>query len=81
MRNFYAIYRKEMRHYFVSPIAYVFIGIVPVSQRVLLQFFSVRGHAAVVCRMEMQSMQFGMPAASGRAGRGDARIFSVCFRR
>ena len=26
MRNLYAIYRKEMGHYFVSPIAYVVIG-------------------------------------------------------
>ena len=26
MRSFYAIYRKEMGHYFVSPIAYVVIA-------------------------------------------------------
>ena len=27
MRNLYAIYRKEMAHYFVSPVAYILIGV------------------------------------------------------
>jgi len=27
MHGLYAIYRKEMGHYFVSPIAYIFIGL------------------------------------------------------
>jgi len=27
MQSLYAIYRKEMGHYFVSPIAYIFIGL------------------------------------------------------
>ncbi len=27
MKGLYAIYRKEMGHYFVSPIAYVVVGV------------------------------------------------------
>ena len=27
MRNLYAIYRKELAHYFVSPVAYILIGV------------------------------------------------------
>ncbi|MGA7915223.1 MAG: ABC transporter permease [Candidatus Acidiferrales bacterium] len=60
MRNFYAIYRKEMGHYFVSPIAYVFIGIFLFLSAFFFNFFL----SAVMqqsMQMEMQSMQFGMP--------------------
>src|ERR1700758_1967949 len=49
MHNFYAIYRKEMGHYFVSPVAYVFIGVF------------LRSGMEQALQMEMQSMQFGMP--------------------
>ena len=27
MKGLYAVYRKEMSHYFVSPIAYIVVGI------------------------------------------------------
>ena len=27
MKGFYAVYRKEMGHYFVSPVAYVIVGV------------------------------------------------------
>ena len=27
MKGFYAIYRKEMGHYFVSPVAYIVVGV------------------------------------------------------
>jgi ABC-2 type transport system permease protein len=60
MRNFYAIYRKEMGHYFVSPIAYVFIGIFLFLSAFFFNFFL----SAVMqqsMQMEMQGMQFGMP--------------------
>ncbi len=60
MHNFYAIYRKEMGHYFVSPIAYVFIGIFLFLSAFFFNFFL----SAVMqqsMQMEMQSMQFGMP--------------------
>ncbi|MFZ0085619.1 MAG: hypothetical protein WAK78_10050, partial [Candidatus Acidiferrales bacterium] len=60
MNNFYAIYRKEMGHYFVSPIAYVFIGVFLFLSAYFFDFFL----SAVMqqsMQMEMQSMQFGMP--------------------
>ena len=60
MRNLYAIYRKEMRHYFVSPIAYVCIGFFLLVSAYFFNFFL----SAVIqqsFQMEMQSMQFGMP--------------------
>ncbi len=27
MKGLYAVYRKEMNHYFVSPVAYVIVGV------------------------------------------------------
>src|SRR5271155_3987984 len=60
MRNLYAIYRKEMRHYFVSPVAYVCIGLFLLISAFFFNFFL----SAVIqqsFQMEMQSMQFGMP--------------------
>src|SRR5579863_5782684 len=60
MRNFYAIYRKEMGHYFVSPIAYVFIGIFLFLSAYFFNFFlTVVSQQAM--QMELQGMQFGMP--------------------
>src|ERR1700729_4640683 len=60
MRNLYAIYRKEIRDYFVSPIAYVCIGFFLLLSAFFLNFFL----SAVIqqsFQMEMQSMQYGMP--------------------
>src|ERR1700677_1844045 len=60
MRNLYAIYRKEMRHYFVSPVAYVCIGLFLFISAVFFDFF-FRVIIQQSFQMEMQSMQFGMP--------------------
>src|SRR6202451_809851 len=60
MVSFYAIYRKEMGHYFVSPIAYIFIGLF----LILSAFFFNLILTAVIkesFQMEMQSMQMGAP--------------------
>ena len=60
MHNLYAIYRKEMRHYFVSPVAYVCIGVFLLISAFFFNFFL----SAVIqqsFQMEMQSMQFGTP--------------------
>lgn len=60
MRNFYAMYRKEMGHYFVSPVAYVFIGIFLFLSAYFFNFFlTVVSQQAM--QMELQGMQFGMP--------------------
>jgi ABC-2 type transport system permease protein len=58
MHGLYAIYRKEMGHYFVSPIAYIFIGLF----LILSAFFFNLILTAVIkesFQMEMQSMQMG----------------------
>src|SRR6202451_29723 len=60
MQSFYAVYRKEMGHYFVSPIAYIFIGLF----LILSAFFFNLILTAVIkesFQMEMQSMQMGAP--------------------
>ncbi|MGH9712156.1 MAG: ABC transporter permease [Candidatus Acidiferrales bacterium] len=60
MQSLYAVYRKELGHYFASPIAYVFIGLFLALSafffNVFLTFYIQRSF-----QMEMQSMRFGMP--------------------
>src|SRR6202046_4172156 len=60
MLGWYAIYRKELGQYFVSPIAYVVVGIFLVLAGFffdrILQFFIQNSLSA-----EMQAMQYGTP--------------------
>lgn len=60
MRNLYAIYRKEMGHYFVSPIAYVVVGIFLI---LCAFFFNVILDSVNQSAMnaEMRGMRYGMP--------------------
>lgn len=60
MGSIYAIYRKEMGHYFVSPIAYAVVGLFLILCGF---FFNVYLSDAVRASMEaaMQGAQFGMP--------------------
>jgi ABC-2 type transport system permease protein len=60
MQSFYAIYRKEMGHYFVSPIAYIFIGIFLFLSAWFFNFF-LSATIQQSFTMEMRGMQFGMP--------------------
>jgi ABC-2 type transport system permease protein len=59
MRSIYAIYRKEMGHYFVSPIAYVVVSLF-----LLLSGFFFRLYLSDAIQQsfqaEMQGMRFGM---------------------
>jgi ABC-2 type transport system permease protein len=60
MRGLLAIYRKEMGHYFVSPIAYIVAGVF----LVIAGFFFNLMLGSVIeyaMRMEMQAMRFGRP--------------------
>lgn len=61
MQNLYAIYRKELAHYFVSPVAYILIGVFLIVAgfffNIILASAIQNGFAA-----QMQSMQFGAPA-------------------
>lgn len=60
MRNILAIYRRELGHYFVSPIAYIVIGVFLLVSGYffarILQFFIERSFMAA-----MQASQFGGP--------------------
>ncbi len=60
MRNLWAVYRKEMGHYFVSPIAYIVVGVFLIFSG----WFFVRTLSLVI-RVSfdetMRSMQMGMP--------------------
>jgi ABC-2 type transport system permease protein len=59
MKNVWAIYRKEMGHYFVSPIAYVFIGLFLILTAFFFNFFLT----AVIQQSlsaEMEGMRYGM---------------------
>jgi ABC-2 type transport system permease protein len=60
MRSFYAIYRKELGNYFVSPIAYVVVGAFLAISGLLFAIY-LRGVIDQAMQMEMQSMRFGMP--------------------
>ena len=52
MRSLYAIYRKEMGHYFVSPVAYV----------VVAMFLYVSAYFFNLYVREIVEQSFGMPA-------------------
>ncbi len=59
MRGLYAIYRKEMGHYFVSPVAYVVVGVFLALSAFFFNYFL----AAVMqqaLQMQMQEMEMGM---------------------
>jgi ABC-2 type transport system permease protein len=62
MGSLYAIYRKEMGHYFVSPVAYILIGIFLFLSAI---FFNAILTAVIneSFQMEMRSMQFGAPSS------------------
>ncbi len=58
MRSLYSIYRKEMGHYFVSPVAYVLVGVF----LLLSAFFFDRILTLIIqssMEQEMQAMRFG----------------------
>ncbi|HKS81821.1 MAG TPA: ABC transporter permease subunit [Candidatus Acidoferrales bacterium] len=60
MKGFYAIYRKEMGHYFVSPIAYAIIGLFVLIAATLFYIF-LRTEMIQSMQAQYQSMQSGMP--------------------
>src|ERR1700744_5562514 len=60
MRNFYAIYRKELGHYFVSPIAYVVIGLFLFVSGLMFSYF-LSYLMMIQQRAAFQSLQMGMP--------------------
>jgi ABC-2 type transport system permease protein len=60
MQSFYAIYRKEMGHYFVSPVAYIFIGLFLFLSAYFFNYF-LTVMIQQSFSMEMQGMRMGMP--------------------
>ncbi len=60
MQSFYAVYRKEMGHYFVSPIAYIFIGLFLFLSAYFFNYF-LSAMIQQSSMMAMQGMRFGMP--------------------
>jgi ABC-2 type transport system permease protein len=84
MRSLYAIYRKEMGHYFVSPIAYVVVGLFLILCGF---FFNLYLSDAIRASMEaqMQSAQMGMasnfdvPSEVIRAFLGVLALFLLFF--
>lgn len=76
MRSFWAIYRKEMGHYFVSPIAYIVVGVF-----LALSGFFFAGILAIFIRQALeaglQSMRFGGPLQMDVPGRVMRNFFAV----
>jgi ABC-2 type transport system permease protein len=60
MRNFYAIYRKELGHYFASPIAYVVIGFFLFFSGLMFSYFLSYLMMAQQ-RAAFSALQMGMP--------------------
>jgi ABC-2 type transport system permease protein len=61
MRSFYAIYRKEIGQYFVSPIAYVVVGaFLAITGLLFTRYLSDVINYSM--QMEMQGMRFGGPS-------------------
>jgi ABC-2 type transport system permease protein len=60
MKGLYAIYRKEMSHYFVSPIAYVIVGLFLLLAAIFFNFYLTAAIEQSQALM-MQSMRFGAP--------------------
>jgi ABC-2 type transport system permease protein len=58
MRGLYAIYRKEMGHYFVSPVAYVVVGVFLALCAFFFNYF-VRAVLQEAVQMQVQEMQMG----------------------
>jgi ABC-2 type transport system permease protein len=60
VRGLYAIYRKELSHYFVSPVAYVLVGLFLVLAGFFFNFF-LSNAIQQSFAMQMQGMRFGAP--------------------
>lgn len=60
MRSLYAVYRKEMGHYFVSPIAYVLVGVFLLLSAFFFEVILQRMIQGAM-QQEMQAMRFGAP--------------------
>src|SRR5581483_5893179 len=60
MKGLLAIYRRELQSYFVSPIAYVVIGVFLIASG-LVYYFLLNRVIQVGFQMQMQGMRGGMP--------------------
>jgi ABC-2 type transport system permease protein len=76
MQSLYAVYRKELGHYFASPIAYIFIGLFLILSafffNVFLSFYIQQSFQA-----QMQSMRYGMPPEMDVPGLVMRQFFGV----
>lgn len=59
MKSLYAIYRKEMGHYFVSPVAYVVVGVFLALSAFFFNYF-LSAVMQQALQMQMQEMEMGM---------------------
>ena len=76
MKGIYAVFRKEMSLYFVSPIAYVVIGVFLLLEGGFFQV--VLGEASeYAMRAAMQAMQFGTPFEMDVTGETMRGFFGV----
>ena len=62
MKGLYAIYRKEMGHYFVSPVAYIIVGVFLILSAYFFNRLLSCGDAGVA-RGRCRHAEFGGPAA------------------
>ena len=62
MRSLYAVYRKEMGHYFVSPVAYVVVGLFLILSAFFFNLYLI-GAMEEAIQAQMQGAQFGTPPA------------------
>jgi ABC-2 type transport system permease protein len=76
MQSLYAVYRKELGHYFASPIAYIFIGLFLILSAFFFNLF-LTIFIQQAFQAEMQGMRYGMPPEMDVPGMVMRQFFGV----
>ena len=77
MRGLYAVYRKEMGHYFVSPVAYIVVGVFLLLSAYFFNSVLIRMYQQAI-EMELRTEQFGPPPPIDVTMSVTREFFDIC---
>jgi len=77
MKGLYAVYRKELGHYFVSPVAYIIVGVFLLLSAYFFNELLIRLYQQAI-NMEMQAQQFGPPPPLDVPMTVTRQFFDIC---